>query len=216
MLTTLVLSLATAAEPRWDQLTTSTGWESVATKSSDFGAVAVYHKKIDGIDCLTGVLNTDAKAETLMAVVHDVPSSLQWSSADLVYSETLGRSSGAIQFWQYINIPNWTLVADRFWVGEGRTSTVGESQKFRWNRLDATGAYPALVEKARATDSGAVEPPTNWGEWTFTPVNGQTEVIYRACADVGGRIPESVQRWIATQTLPDTIADLVREARRRG
>lgn len=209
------MMLAAAAEPRWDQLTTSTGWTSVATRTSDVGAVYVYHKEIDGIPCLTGVTSTDVAPATLLAVVLDVPSSLKWSSADLAVSELLTQAPTQIRFWQYIDIPNWTLVSDRFWVLEGQVSNVGASTKFRWNRVDAAATYPAVVEKAHARDSSAVEPPINWGEWTFTPVEGRTEVVYRACADVGGRIPESVQKWVATRTLPDTVADLVREGQRR-
>jgi hypothetical protein len=215
MWTSIWIASALAGEGNWDALTSGSGWKEVATRASDVGEVRVWHKEIDGTPCLLGVTNTEVKPDSLMAVVVDIPASTSWSSADLGVSETLYKGSSTLHFWQYINIPNWTLVADRFWVLEGRSSSVGEARRFRWSRLDATSTYPNVVSRARQRDASAVEPPINWGEWFFVPREGYTEVQYRACADVGGSIPQNVQQWIASRTLPDTVADVIREARRR-
>ena len=106
-------------------------------------------------------------------------------------------------------------MSDRFWVLEGRPEPVTGGLRFRWSRLDAATAYPAVLSKAQQTQSSVVEPPVNWGEWTFVAAEGGTQVAYRACADVGGSLPQNVQQWVATRTLPDTVADVVREAAKR-
>lgn len=215
MMLTLVVMTAFAAEPRWDALATMSGWTEVATRASDVGPVTVFHKEIDGIPCLQGHLSTDVSPDQLLAVVMDIPGSLQWSTAGLAYSETIARPGGALHFWQYLDVPNWTLVADRYWVLEGRPESVDGGKRFRWRRLEAEATYPAITAKARAKSSSVVEPPINWGEWVFRPNGSGTTVEYRACADVGGSLPQSIQSWVATRTLPDTVADVVREARKR-
>lgn len=215
MMLWLGMGLALAGEPRWDVLATSSGWDEVATRNSDVGPVRVFHKEIDGLPCLQGVLQTEVAPDQLLAVVMDIPGSLRWSSAGLAYSETIAQPGGAIHFWQYLDVPNWTLVADRYWILEGRPESVEGGKRFRWRRLAAESTYPAVAAKARSHSSSVIEPPTNWGEWVFRPSGSGTEVQYRACADVGGSLPQSVQSWVATRTLPDTVADVVREARRR-
>jgi hypothetical protein len=107
------------------------------------------------------------------------------------------------------------MVYDRYWIMEGHTASIGDARRFRWNRIDAAKRYPAAVARAQAIEAGAVEPPVSWGEWLFTPKNGLTEVSYRNCVDVGGRLPMSIQTWVATRTMPDTVADLIREAKKR-
>lgn len=210
-----MMAAAMAGSPDWTSLTSTSGWKSITTKSSEFGSIGVWHKEIDGIPCLLGTLQTDVPVAHLMEIVMDIPSSTRWSSADLGISETLKRSGNVLEFWQYINIPNWTMVADRFWVLRGERAVLGTAERFRWQRIDAASAYPSLITRARERDSGAVEPPTNWGEWDFVANSEGTQVQYRACADVGGSIPQSIQQWIATRTLPDTVGDVVREAKRR-
>lgn len=109
------------------------------------------------------------------------------------------------------------MVYDRFWILEGTVVSSGAERRFRWNRVpNAAATFPTVVQRAQAIESGAVEPPTNWGEWSFIPKGTATEVTYRACVDVGGKLPMSIQTWVAQRTLPDTVADLIREAKRRG
>lgn len=207
---------ALAGEPAWSELSSASGWSEVASRPSDVGKVTVYHKEIGGVPCLQGVTTSTQAPEKLLAVVMDIPSSTRWSSADVKISETLATTpSGAVHYWQYLDVPNWTMVYDRYWVLEGRASTSGDLRRFRWTKLDSGAAYPAVVQRAQAREAGAVEPPVNWGEWTFQPKGGVTEVQYRACADVGGKLPLSIQQWVASRTLPDTVADVIREAGRR-
>lgn len=48
------------------------------------------------------------------------------------------------------------------------------------------------------------------------PDAGGARVTWRSCADFGGVVPASLQSWVALQQLPDTMEDLVNEARRVG
>jgi hypothetical protein len=93
---------------------------------------------------------------------------------------------------------------------------VPEGQRYRWEKLDAATAYPDVRTRALGISSGAIEPPATWGQWTFVRNAAGTVVNYRACADVGGSLPAGIRKWVATRTLPDTVADLVLEAQRRN
>ncbi len=215
MMWMMLWSVAFAGQPRYDLLASPDGWKDVAVRHSDQGDVAVYTKTIDGLPCLMGVTSVSVPADKLLAVAFDIPSSKRWSSAGLAISETLAHlPDGGIDYFQYIDIPGWTMVYDRYWIMEGHTTSLGDARRFRWNRIDAATRYPAAVARAQAIESGAVEPPVSWGEWLFTPKNGLTEISYRNCVDVGGRLPMSIQTWVATRTMPDTVADLIREAKK--
>jgi hypothetical protein len=211
----LLTTAALAAEPDWAALSSS-DWKHVAERSSDVGTVHVYRKEIGELTCLRGVAMTDLTPQELNAVVVDVPSATKWSSANLTASKLLSSSGTTIELYQYMDVPNWTLVADRYWVLRGVTSPVGDGGlRYRWERLPAQTAHPSAHADAMGRSSGAIEPPINWGEWSFVPKDGRVEVTYRGCADVGGSLPDSIQRLVATRTLPDTVADLVLEAQRR-
>lgn len=212
-----LFGLALAAEPRFDILESRADWKQIAVRKSDQGDVIVNNKTIDGLPCLEGVATVALSPDKLLAVARDIPSSKGWSSADLLVSETLARlPDGGVQYWQYLDIPGWTMVYDRYWVMEGHAANLGDARRFRWNRISAAAHYPAVVARAQAIEAGAVEPPISWGEWLFTPKGGVTEIAYRNCVDVGGRLPMSIQEWAATRTLPDTVADLIRETKKRG
>lgn len=219
---TILLSLslssspAEAGEPPWEALWSSEGWEELSVRESDVGPVKVLHKKVDVLDCLQGVAQSDVGIPYLVKVAYDVNSAVSWSSADLTASEILKREGDAIVFHQYLDVPDWTLVADRFWYLRASAEDVdGGGKRFRWRRVDGMTAFPdktkVLVETNRA-----IEPPVNFGAWTFLPKEGGTQVIYRVCSDIGGAIPKWLQRAVATRTMPDTVADFVREAKRRA
>lgn len=206
---------AWAVEPAYESLEAS-GWAEVAVRETELGVVKVLHKKVGEVDCLQGVTTTKVGIAALHGVVLDVASAPKWTENKLVMSDVLGGGGDQIDFAQMLDVPDWTLVADRYWVLRGTTLRGADgSVRFRWQRLDAGTAYPKVKEKALAYSSRAVEPPVNWGEWMFRPVGGSVEVAYRACSDVGGSLPTSIQRWVASRTLPDTVADMIREAAKR-
>lgn len=218
MLATLWMPQAQAATPTWSQLLAPDGWEEVARRDvSDVGEIVVEHKRIGDVHCIHGLVQVDVAPDKLLAAAMDVPSAPRWSSVELVFSEVLGKGDGYIDFWQYLDIPNWTLVSDRYWVLRGTPKHLeGGGKSFRWDRLSPAEAYPKLHERVMTYNSHAIEPPTNFGEWAFLPVNGKTEAHYRVCTDSGGSLPLSIQKWAAQRTLPDTVGDLVREGKRRA
>lgn len=208
------LTAALADAPSWEQLDATDAWEQVATKSSDYGEVSIRHKRFDKLDCLEGRLLTPGDPDVMLAVAADAESALQWSSADLAAAEVIEEKPVHVDYYQYLDVPNWTLVADRYWILRGTMMREGTTRRFRWTRVP-DGVGEEARKDALARSSAAIEPPTNVGEWVFTQRNEGVDVRYRACADIGGAIPLWLQKLVAKSTLPDTVADLVRESRRR-
>lgn len=217
MLAVWTISAALAAAPAWDALRAEEGWEEVATKATEFGEVRVLHRTIDEANCLQGVLTTTVPVERIVEVLLDVPSAVKWSSASLVYSDVVEElPGGEVVLMQYIDVPNWTLVADRFWIVRSGVKVLPDGERrYTWERVPAD-RHPTVRDKAQAWAGKAIEPPVNWGEWMFRPSGGALQVRYRGCSDIGGAIPDWLQKLVASRTLPDTVADLVREARKRG
>jgi hypothetical protein len=176
------------------------------------GAVAVFHRRIGETHCLQGVTTSTLTAPQILTVAEDVDSARAWSHSGLSVSRTLKVSAEGKDMLQLLDIPNWTMVVDRYWVVRGREEAVGDGgRRWRWTRLDAETAYPQV--HAEYTTSGrAMEVPVNWGEWVISPAGGHSNVTYRVCTEVGGSIPEWLQKLAAQRTLPDTVADVLREA----
>jgi hypothetical protein len=211
-----LVGVASAGEPAWSELRAVSGWVALATRASEVGEVHVYTKKIDEVPCLKGSVAADVRPEELLAVVRDVAGSMAWTSADLTASDVLRQGSDSVDFFQYLDVPDWTMVADRYWILRANWGpAAGAGLGFWWHRIDRAVAYGEVHDRVLATNDRAVEPPINWGEWVFEPKGQGSLVHYVACADVGGSIPTSIQRFVATRTLPDTVTDLIREAQRR-
>lgn len=216
----LILSPAiAAADNDWEALLGDEGWEVHSVVSHDeIGPVEIALKTIGGLTCLRGVSDVDVSAQTLVGIAADIPAALRWSKAGLLESEVLGRGANHVDYMQFLDVPNWTMANDRFWVLRGRQMEEGltGTLSFRWETFDSRSRYPMLYHRLANTYPQAVEPPVNYGSWSFLPEGGGAKVRYSVCSDTGGRLPASVQRLAATRTLPDTIADLVREGRRRA
>ena len=213
----LLTSQASASEPDYGLFDQQEGWKTLTKKSTDVGEVKVVHRVLDKVNCLQGTTVAEIAPQALLDVLLDVPSATKWSSAGLSHSDLLASSDGKIELYQYIDIPGWTLVADRYWVLSADYGTTDAGlTRYRWNRLDGATHHPEAVKKAKGLASNAIEPPVNWGQWTFLPTDTGTRVTYAGCADAGGALSTTVQRWASTRTLPDTVADLVREAKRRN
>ncbi len=210
----LLASVAHGAVPAWSTLSATDGYKDIATRNTDMGEIDVKVKYVDKIPCVQATTTVDLAAAKMLAVADDVESSVAWSSADLVLSEELARTSDAVEFVQLLDVPNWTLVVDRYWMLRGQSITEADGTlRFRWTKVSAA-SYTSKREEL-ATRGKVIEPPINYGEWVFEPAGTGTFVTYRACADIGGSIPTNIQRWVATRTVPDTVADLVREAKSR-
>ncbi len=208
-----VMTAALAAP--WGVLNNTDGWEDWGRKSSDVGDVAVRYKEIDGLRCIEGRTVVPEAPASLLRVAMDIESATRWSSQGLVASRTLVKSPDRVDYYQYLDVPNWTLVADRYWLLRGRVVREGAKTLFRWERVE-DAAYADAHAEAKERSTSAIEPPVNWGEWMFNPTEAGTDVAYRACVDVGGSIPDGIAQWVAKRTLPGTIADLVLEARQGG
>lgn len=206
---------ALAGPPTWEVVLSEDGWNEVATRSADVGEVRIHHRREGDIDCLWGRVTVDVPVDRLIEVAEDVESAPRWTSNEIVHSRTLSKNGTSRDFLQSLDIPNWTLVADRYWMLRGERVKRDTGWSFQWDRLDAAQAYPEAHAEVMAWNAKAIEPPVNRGAWVFDGVQGGTQVDYRACVDIGGSIPSGIQRWVAKRTLPDTMAELITEAKRR-
>ncbi len=207
---------AVASAGDFATLLSPTGWEEAATREhADIGTVAIHLKKIAGTYCLQGVVEADVSPAILVDVISDIPSTTRWSTAGLKESRVLGKTDAHIDYFQYLDVPNWTMASDRYWVLRGHRSDADGNLAFRWNRFDSRTTYPELYEELERDHKGAVEPGPNYGSWVFEPRPAGALARYYICSDPGGSLPEWLQRTAATRTLPDTVADVIREGRRR-
>ena len=214
----LLLSFVAAAStpPTWSAIQ-SASWKQIATRSHDAaGEVVVYSASIQAIPCFMGEASVAVAAEVLQSVAVDIKSAIKWSSAGVTMSETLGSGANTIDYFQYLDVPGWTLASDRFWFLHGTAENSGGTHTFRWERLIDGGSHGARFTTIKTENPGAVEPPLNVGGWEFKPVGSQTRVRYSVCSDVGGSLPQAVQSAATKKTLPDTVGDLVREAKKRA
>jgi hypothetical protein len=215
----LALLLAPAAQadpPRWSEIR-SAGWTHHATRKNDVvGTVEVYAKVVAGVECFQGVTTTRYTPQQLFEVAADIEGAMQWSTAGVTDAKTLARTDTVLDYYQFLDIPGWTMAADRYWFLHGTIERSGGAIVFRWDRIVDGGAYAAFHQQVRAAHPDALEIPVNVGAWVFTPKDGATQLQYYVCSDTGGHVPTAVQGVATTRTLPDNLADVVREAGKRN
>jgi hypothetical protein len=214
----LVATLAATAlaAPTHAQLEAAS-WSSIGSRAhADAGTVQLYSAPIGGLTCLKGSASVAVPPATLLAVASDIPSATRWSTAGLTRSELLSKSGSTLQYWQYLDIPAWTMASDRFWFLQSTIGTSGNLSYLKWSPLPAGHPHAAKVQAVRAEHPDAVEPAVNVGGWYFKANGATTTVDYLVCTDPGGSIPAAVQSAAERRTLPDTVGDLVREAKRRA
>lgn len=207
--------LATAAAADWNALFAADGWSLVSeTTHADTGPIRIDLKVIGGVQCLKGSAKVAVPADKLHQVVTDIPSAKKWSSETLLHSRVLAQNGKTTDYFQLLDVPGWTMASDRFWVLRGEDTSTATQKAFRWDRFEWQAKHPEIVAEAAAT--GAVEPIPNWGAWVFEPSGADTQVKYYICSDPGGSIPTWLKETAATKTLPNTVADVVREGRKRA
>lgn len=214
----LALTLAhanPAPAPPWDTLLSDEGWSQVATPSTPTGQIDLRLKEIGGKPCLRGEVAVEVGADALLQTATDIDHSMDFSRESLQASKVLQSEGTRVDYYQVLDVPDWTMAADRFWVLRGEKQVSGEDQTFRWNRFDWRTDYPELAKELDDKHAGAIEPETNWGAWVFRPVEGKTLVRYHLCSSAGGALPEWLQKAAATKTLPNTMADVIEEAKKR-
>ncbi len=217
VLLALLLSPAAQAEtPQWSQIRGS-GWTHHATRKHDVvGTVEVYAKTVAGVECFQGVTTTRYTPEQLLDVAADIEGAIQWSTAGVTDAATLKRTDTLLDYYQFLDVPGWTMANDRFWFLRGTIERSGGAITFHWDRLVDGGPYAARYQQVIAAHPDAVDIPMNVGGWVFTPADGATRVQYYICTNTGGSIPTAVQGVATTRTLPDNLGDIVREAARRN
>jgi hypothetical protein len=72
-----------------------------------------------------------------------------------------------------------------------------------------------VYQKVKDEHPNAVEPTVNVGSWVFDAGDSGVKMTYSICTRPGGSIPVAIQNAATRRTLPDTLGDVVREARRR-
>jgi hypothetical protein len=186
------------------------------------GGVDVYKKDLAGIDipAFKGVKVVDVDGEKLFDAIVDFAHQAGLSvDIPLTRSVVLKTSGNTVDFWQYLDVPGWTLANDRFWFVRAVISRdiggVKGHHKQTWQEIDAS-LYPDALKEAQAIDADAVLTPLNYGSWEVVPLGGgKTQLIYRVISDPGGRLPKSAQALATGRTLPDNLLQFEEAARKR-
>lgn len=214
-LTLPVMATSALATPTHSQIDAA-GWAVVSTvNDADAGEVTISRATVDGVECFRGTAKTDVAPSTLLAVVADIDSSTRWSSAGLTEAKLLAKSGNELSYYQYLDVPGWTMSADRYWFLRSTVSVSPDKASLAWSRLVDGGGFAEVYQKVKTEHPDAVEPPVNVGSWTFTRSGASVDIVYAICTVPGGSIPVAIQNAATKKTLPNTVGDVVREARRR-
>ncbi len=204
------------AEPTWPDMKAAT-W-STAGKAShkEVGDFELKKATVKDLECWGAEAKVGVSMDKILEVVQDVEAAKDWSTAGVTVAEKLGSSGTKVYYYQYLDVPGWTMSSDRFWFLEGDTTRSGDEVIFQWKKLADGGDYGTRYQAVKKENPSAVEPPINVGAWWLSKADGQTRIRYYICTDTGGSIPGFVQSAATKQTLPDTVGDVVREAKKRG
>ncbi len=217
LLVLLIVPTSASADPTWAEILAFDDWiEHGERDHADAGNVQIWRTQTDETYCFHGVATVDVDSELLWKVAIDAESAMEWSSSDVAEAETLAVNGDVIEYYQYLDVPGWTMTKDRFWFLRGRTIREGAKIIFTWERLIDGGAHAEKHQAVRDAHPNAIEVPVNSGAWVFEPTDAGTDVHYYICSISGGQIPEKLGMMVTTTTLPDNIGDLVREGRKRA
>lgn len=211
----LVLSpAALAGGPSWSQVKAHSAWEKFKTTDSDHtGDIHLYQGEIAGTKCFKAETTvTGVAPDKMLAVATDIEGAMRWSSAGIKDAALLKKSGDTVDYYQYLSVP---FISDRFWFLHGTIVREGSTVGLRWEKAwDDGGPYNQTWTEVKTAHPKAIEPPVNVGAWLFEGT-GTVGVTYLVCTDAGGAIPGNLQAMATKGTLPDTIEDLVKEAKRR-
>jgi hypothetical protein len=201
-------------------LDSDSGWKLY--KEDAKGGVDVYKKDIPGLDVpgFKGTKIMDVSGDKLFEVIIDIAHQAGMSKdIPLKQSHIISRTATTIDFWQYLDVPGWTLANDRFWFCHGviiKDHGGPGHHKWTWDRLDGS-AFPKQRAAALAIDDDAVETGLNHGSWEIIPQgNGTVMLIYRVISNPGGKLPKSAQSLATGTTLPDNLLQMESEAEKRS
>jgi hypothetical protein len=118
----------------YDALVSEDGWTHLElVHAGAAGDVQLDVKQLD-TPCLRATATVDLPADVLLDVVTDVPGAGAITRETLLASEVLGEHDGAIDYYQHLDVPGWTLSADRYWVVRGQRSLGPNGPQYRWSR----------------------------------------------------------------------------------
>lgn len=190
-------------------------WSPVTTVShADAGEIAITSATVSGVDCFRGVATTDVAADKMLSVVMDVEGSKSWSTAGITDAKVLSNSGGVIAYYQYLDVPGWTMASDRFWFLQSTVRRDAGSVEFVWDPLPSSSPHAGVRSAYITEHPDAVEPTVNVGSWKFSTAGEKVTVTYSICTQ-SGSIPAAIQSAATRRTLPDTVGDVVRTARKR-
>ncbi|MEC7984584.1 MAG: hypothetical protein VX278_05440 [Myxococcota bacterium] len=210
MIVYLLFSTSHASD--FQSLYEEAGWEHVGTSKTKEGTVTLRFKVISKTPCVQGSITVDTPASVLYEVVTDIPAIKKFSSETFVAAELLSENATHLEYYQHLDTPNWTFAADRFWVLRAQKIAQKHTLGIQWDRFEWKEKYPDL---AKRIGTKPIEPVMNFGAWIFQEENQKTLVKYYICSDPGGNIPYWIKKKAAKTTLPGTVADVMREGRRR-
>lgn len=215
LFTALVLSNAALAAPTHAQMEAASWAHSADRSHDDAGEVKVFNSTVAGVQCFKATARTsDVDAKTMLAVVTDIPGAKRWSSAGITQAEVLGRAGNTVSYYQYLDVPGWTMASDRYWFLDAQIVDSGGTKAMKWTKMAPTSPHEARHQAFRTANSSAVEPDVNVGSWSFTQADFGVDISYMICTE-GGSIPAAIQSAATRKTLPDTVGDVVREAKKR-
>jgi hypothetical protein len=196
------------------------GWTRL--KRRDRGGVAVYRKDLPGHDqaAYRGVKVMDVDPDVLCDAIFDVGNYKGLSDKiPLKASEVIAKTRTTVDFWQFLDVPSWSMAKDRFWFARltVQRDVGGQEGRHRqsWRIIDAE-QHPEHLAKARAINANAILAPLNYGGWDIRPLpDGRVELTFVVLSDPGGRLPKSAERLSTARTLPENLLQFEAEAKRR-
>jgi hypothetical protein len=191
-------------------------WRRLSQSDHDVaGVVEIFTAHVDTIDCFRGIAHTERTPAQLLDVVTDLGTAPRWATTGVTEGKVLEHTATSIVYYQYLDVPDWTFTADRFWVLQAAISVTPARTELAWDRLPSGSKWLAERDRVAKDHPDAIEPPINTGSWRFEPEERGTKITYSVCTESGGSIPLALQNAATRRTLPDNLGDVIREARRR-
>lgn len=216
-MTLLLLNAVAWAQPTHLEIEAA-DWQLVTTTHhAATGPIELATTTIQAIDCFRGAAMVgEANPEHLLRTAMDIEGSMRWSTAGVTEARVLSTSPRALTYYQYVDVPAWTLASDRYWFLQARIHRTQDRIAMRWDRMPMEGPFQSARQEVETAHPSAIEPPINVGGWYFQSDGSTVRIEYIICSDTGGTMPRMLQNAATRQTLPNTIGDLVQEARRVG
>ena len=218
-MTPSLLSLFTATieayNPTWIELKSEEGWVVQDTVQTDIGSVVVSKKMIDNFPCFKGVAEYDGLLDIplMIEVAADAESAMEWSSAGVAEAQTLARTNEYAEYYQFLDLP--FPMSDRYWFLRGYFEREGEVYYFRWEPLVNGGTHNVRYQKVQTDYPDALETKINLGSWILYNHDDKTHVEDRLCSHPNGSVPVSLQSIATSKTLPNNVAEIIKETKRR-